>query len=62
MKGRFNGGRIEAEASGFYMDFNNLVVAATVDGLPALINAGSERFTGFESMIPCTCPRISWRV
>lgn len=57
MKGRFNGGRIEAEASGFYMDFNNLVVAATVDGLPALINAGSERFTGFESMILFHLPK-----
>ena len=30
------------------MDFNNLVTAAIVNNLPALINAGKTRFKGFE--------------
>jgi outer membrane receptor protein involved in Fe transport len=30
------------------MDFENLVVAQVVNGLPALVNAGSERFKGAE--------------
>jgi len=57
LRGRFHGGRIETEASGFYMDFNNLVVATSIDGVPALINAGSERFTGFESMVAMNLPK-----
>lgn len=46
-KGR-HGERFEWEVSGFQMDFTNLVVAQIVNGLPALINAGEERFKGFE--------------
>jgi len=49
IKGRFWNGRVEAEASGFLMDFKNLVTATVVGGLPALINAGKERFKGFEA-------------
>ncbi len=41
-------GRLDVEASGFRMDFNNLVTATVVGGLPALINAGQTRFQGFE--------------
>jgi iron complex outermembrane receptor protein len=41
-------GRLELEVTGFQMDFENLVVASSVDGLPALINAGTERFKGAE--------------
>jgi len=48
VKNRLDGGRFEWEVSAFQMDFNNLVVAQTVDGLPALVNAGSERFKGVE--------------
>ena len=48
LKGRFFGRRMEWEASGFYMNFSNLVVATMVGGLPALENAGSEHFKGFE--------------
>jgi len=48
IKGQFLDRRVEWEASGFYMDFTNLVVATEVDGLPALENAGSEHFKGFE--------------
>lgn len=49
IKGRFFDRRVEAEATGFFMDFSNLVTATTVDGLPALINAGTQQFKGFES-------------
>lgn len=49
IKGRFFDRRLDAEASGFLMNFSNLVTAASVGGLPALINAGTERFQGFES-------------
>lgn len=42
-------GRLELELTGFQMDFENLVVASTSEeGLPELINAGSERFKGAE--------------
>jgi outer membrane receptor protein involved in Fe transport len=42
-------GRLEVELTGFQMDFENLVVGATSEeGLPELINAGSERFKGAE--------------
>lgn len=57
MKGRFYGGRMEAEASGFYMHFNNLVMSAEQNGVPILINAGQERFSGFESMLAMYLPK-----
>jgi len=40
--------RVRLEASVFRMDFENLVVATSVDGRPALRNAGTERFDGAE--------------
>ncbi len=46
LKGR--NGRFDWELSVFQMDFKNLVVAQDVNGLPALVNAGAERFKGFE--------------
>lgn len=49
IKGRFFDRRLDAEISGFLMNFSNLVVATSINGLPALINAGRERFRGFES-------------
>jgi len=48
LKGRHLDGRFEWEASYFHMDFENLVIAENIDGLPALANAGTERFTGAE--------------
>lgn len=47
-KNRLAGGRFEWELSAFQMDFDNLVVAQAVNGLPRLVNAGSERFKGVE--------------
>ncbi len=49
VKGRFLDRRLEVEASGFLMHFNNLVTPTSIGGVPALINAGRERFQGFES-------------
>ncbi|HKH43337.1 MAG TPA: TonB-dependent receptor [Thermoanaerobaculia bacterium] len=48
VKGRHLGGRLEWELSAFQMDFENLVVAQVINGLPALVNAGNERFKGAE--------------
>jgi iron complex outermembrane receptor protein len=49
LKSRLGGGRFEWELTGFQMDFENLVVASqNEEGLPELINAGSERFKGVE--------------
>ncbi len=48
IKSRLANGRFEWELTGFSMDFDNLVVAQSVNGLPRLVNAGSERFRGAE--------------
>ncbi len=48
LKGRRLAGRLDWEVSVFQMDFSNLVVAQTVNGLPVLVNAGGERFQGAE--------------
>ena len=49
LKGRFLRRRLELEASGFLMNFENLVVATDVGGVPGLTNSGSQRFQGFEA-------------
>ncbi len=51
LKGRHLDGRIDWEMSYFDMDFENLVIRENIDGLPALANAGSERFKGFETEV-----------
>ena len=48
LKGTLADGRFDWELSYFDMDFNNLVIAENIDGLPGLANAGSERFKGAE--------------
>jgi outer membrane receptor protein involved in Fe transport len=40
--------RLELEMSVFNMELQNLVVPTTVNGLPALENAGAEQFKGIE--------------
>jgi iron complex outermembrane recepter protein len=42
-------GRLDLEASAFRMDFENLVTATVVGGVPALINSGKTRFKGIEA-------------
>jgi outer membrane receptor protein involved in Fe transport len=48
VKARAARGRFDLEASGFRMDFKNLVIASILSGVPSLQNAGSTRFQGFE--------------
>jgi outer membrane receptor protein involved in Fe transport len=48
LKGRSGDSRVVWQVSAFQMDFENLVVSQIVDGLPGLINAGTERFRGGE--------------
>ncbi len=57
VKARAAGGRFDLEASGFRMDFKNLVTATVVGGLPSLQNAGSTRFQGFEMAAEAHAPR-----
>ena len=39
---------LRLELAGFLMDFDNLVIAQAIGGLPALANAGSSRLEGVE--------------
>lgn len=57
VKARAANGRFDIEASGFRMDFENLVTATVVRGLPSLQNAGSTRFQGFEIAAEARAPR-----
>ena len=47
-RGRLFDGRLDWDVSAFWMDFSNLVVSQSVDGVPGLVNAGSEDFKGAE--------------
>ena len=51
LKGRNFDGHFEWDVSLFRMDFNNLVVAQDIDGLPGLTNAGKEKFKGGETEV-----------
>ena len=57
VKVRAAGGRFDLEASGFRMDFQNLVTSTVVKGLPSLQNTGSTRFQGFEIAAEARAPR-----
>ena len=48
LKARTMQGRLDFEADAFVMDFANLVTATSINGLPALMNTGTQRFQGFE--------------
>jgi len=47
-KGAHLGGRLFWQSWVYRMDFENLVIAQTINGLPSLTNAGTQRFEGFE--------------
>jgi outer membrane receptor protein involved in Fe transport len=47
-RARLAGGELGVEASAFWMDFRNLVLATNVNGVPALRNSGANRFKGLE--------------
>jgi len=51
LKSRLFDGAIGIEVESFLMDFKNLVVTQSVNGLPALANAGAERFRGVEASL-----------
>jgi iron complex outermembrane receptor protein len=48
LKAELLGGALRLEVAGFLMDLDNMVVAQSVNGLPALANAGQTRFKGVE--------------
>ena len=48
LKAEALGGALRLEAAGFLMDLDNMVIAQSVGGLPALANAGQTRFKGVE--------------
>ena len=49
LKARVFQGRMSMELASFLMDFDNLVISQTVNGLPSLTNAGKQRFKGIET-------------
>ena len=49
MKSRWMDGHLGVDVSAFLMHFKNLVIPQAVNGLPALTNAGTERFAGVET-------------
>jgi outer membrane receptor protein involved in Fe transport len=56
-------GRLDVEASGFRMNFENLVTSTVVGGLPSLQNTGSTRFQGFEVAADVRAPHdVSGRI
>lgn len=56
VKGRLDDGKFMWDLDFFRMDFENLVVANSEDGLPGLENAGEERFQGAELEASCRFP------
>jgi iron complex outermembrane recepter protein len=49
LRTRLAGGRLGIEVGGFWMDFQNVVIATSVNGVPGLANGGSNRFKGIEA-------------
>jgi iron complex outermembrane recepter protein len=50
-KSRVADGKVEIEVESFLLNFRNLVVSQTINDLPALVNAGRERFKGLEASL-----------
>jgi outer membrane receptor protein involved in Fe transport len=48
LKGDFLRHNLRVEVSAFWMDFENLVIPVSINGLPSLANAGSTRLRGVE--------------
>jgi iron complex outermembrane receptor protein len=57
IKSRFGQGRFSLEASAFQMNFENLVIARVLNGLPRLTNSGKQRFKGVEFGAVAYLPR-----
>ena len=60
LKARLFGGNVSLDMSLFHMTLENVVVSTLgPDGLPMLVNAGEERFQGFEGQVTWAPP--AWR-
>ncbi len=57
VKSRFAEGRFSLDVSAFQMDFENLVIARTLNGIPSLTNSGRQRFKGVEFGAAAWLPR-----
>jgi iron complex outermembrane receptor protein len=55
-KTRLADGRVEIEVESFLLNFRNLVVSQSIADLPALVNAGKERFKGVEASLTARLP------
>ncbi|HEV8376079.1 MAG TPA: TonB-dependent receptor [Candidatus Polarisedimenticolia bacterium] len=53
-------GRLDVRLSAFTMDFRNLVVSQDVGGLPALVNAGNQRYRGADLEIEARLHEQWW--
>lgn len=54
--------RLDVDASVFHMDFRNVLIAATVGGLPVKQNGGKTRFQGFEAELSAgVCEDLRWQ-
>jgi iron complex outermembrane receptor protein len=53
---RLADGHVELEVESFLLNFRNLVVQQTINDLPALVNAGKERFKGVEASLSARLP------
>jgi iron complex outermembrane receptor protein len=60
VKGRLLDARLSYEVMGFLMDFENLVIAQIVNGLPSLTNGGKQRFKGVDVAVGYVLPG-HWR-
>ncbi|HSF15919.1 MAG TPA: hypothetical protein VLK65_10245 [Vicinamibacteria bacterium] len=62
LKGRLMGARLSYEIMSFLMNFENLVLAQSIDGLPSLTNGGSsdsrESISSSATRFPATCTRV----
>jgi outer membrane receptor protein involved in Fe transport len=56
IKGRLLDARLSYEVMGFLMDFENLVIAQIVNGLPSLTNGGTQRFKGVDFTVGYQLP------
>jgi iron complex outermembrane receptor protein len=57
VKGRLLDARVSYEVMGFLMDFENLVIAQVVNGLPSLTNGGNQRFKGVDFVFGYELPQ-----
>lgn len=63
LKGHNLDGRFDWQVSAFRMDLEDLVTSTVVDGLPSLINSGTERFEGIDMEVGhLVRPDLRWQL